>query len=286
MSEDESQCLSFSVHSWYSELTTSSGQSSSRKSILIWPVKGQLRGREGGRAADNELWKTVPDFVREAGIAPDYHDYHGNFDADLFERLFEALCTTLHEDYGPCHIHMDGAKYHVREENPVPKASSCVRDIHSWFEKNGIELPTNDRGKIKSRLELLEHIKGLNIPKTFASYRIAHEYGHTICKTPPYHCELQPIEMVWGMVKNPIAANPNLDETELSLRNRLLGLFAGIQESQLIAVWKKTVQVGRDYRILYERRLENNENYSESDDDDREFDSDTDNSEISSDEEA
>lgn len=65
------------------------------------PVKG-VRGRlpEGpGRvAADNELWRMVPECVREANMAPDFHDYHGNFTAQIFERLFEDVCATLEED--------------------------------------------------------------------------------------------------------------------------------------------------------------------------------------------
>ncbi|OQR80747.1 hypothetical protein ACHHYP_17246 [Achlya hypogyna] len=39
-------------------------------------------------------------------------------------------------------------------------------------------------------------------------------YGHEVLYTPPYHPELQPIEVVWACVKNRIGRDParNMDE--------------------------------------------------------------------------
>lgn len=31
------------------------------------------------------------------------------------------------------------------------------------------------------------------------------EYGHTVVRLPPYHCDLNPIELIWAMVKKRIA---------------------------------------------------------------------------------
>ncbi|KAI9246918.1 hypothetical protein BDA99DRAFT_592194 [Phascolomyces articulosus] len=84
-------------------------------SILIWPVNGMQHirpeiGEKRGSPAEEDLRHTMPGEVKEARIVPDYHDYHDNFDADLFERLFERLCKKLHQKYGSCHIHMDVLK--------------------------------------------------------------------------------------------------------------------------------------------------------------------------------
>jgi transposase len=228
-----------------------------RDNILVWPVSGGLRGAtatgRGRRAAGAELWREVPAVVREAGIAPDFHDYHGNFNAELFERLFEKLCVILHDDYGSCNIHMDGAKYHVRQENPLPSTANRVEAIRAWFEREHVPLPPGSRpGKAPTKAEMIEHVKSLNHPVRIATYEIASKHGHKIMKTPPYHCELQPIEQVWGVVKNQVAARPNLNETELSLRNRLLRLFVEVPQSTLISVWKKSVKNNQDYFALYE----------------------------------
>lgn len=237
-----------------------------RESVLIWPVKGKARGRAaGGRTAnDNLLWQTVPDFVRDSGVAPDFHDYHGNFTADLFEKLFKKLCQTLRDDYGPCHIHMDGAKYHVRKVDPQPTSCSRIADIRAWLERRNIDEPLRENGDRMTKPEILAHIKNLGIQPVFASYDIASEHGHVICKTPPYHCELQPIEQVWGIVKNQIAAAPNPSETELSLRNRLLDLFARVQPQQLKTLWKKTVKNAKDYWTIFQEELEEGVEYSSS----------------------
>lgn len=68
------------------------------KSLLIWdPRHKQPRHttRRRGRplAAANKL--VVPDVVRQADLVPDQVDYHGNFNADIFEDLFEKLCIQV-----------------------------------------------------------------------------------------------------------------------------------------------------------------------------------------------
>jgi len=46
-------------------------------------------------------------------------------------------------------------------------------------------------------------------------------HGHQVFFTPPYHCELQPIEGVWAVVKGEIGPHLNL----LDVRNKLLKAF-------------------------------------------------------------
>ncbi|KAI8146942.1 hypothetical protein BJV82DRAFT_665046 [Fennellomyces sp. T-0311] len=75
--------------------------------IVVWPLKGKThvdqpepetgdkRKRTPGRSPTKSTpkeWKNLPKCVKDAKIAPDYNDYHDNFNADLFERLFERLC--------------------------------------------------------------------------------------------------------------------------------------------------------------------------------------------------
>ena len=58
----------------------------------------------------------------------------------------------------------------------------------------------------------------------FSCVEIAKRYDHQISYTPPYHCELQPIESIWAVVKGEVASlgpHPNL----LSVRNKLLDAF-------------------------------------------------------------
>lgn len=186
------------------------------ESIHVWPVQG--------------------------GNSP-YVDYHGYFDAEKFERLFETICRAI-EPYGSCVIHMDGASYHKRRTNRVPTSATKKNDIVDWFLENNLMLPNNDkRGKMPTKATLLQAIKDMRIQPQFACYDIASRHGHRILFTPPYHPEVQPIEKVWAMIKNPIAYNPDPKETVSTLTDKLVKSLEKIPESSLLSVWKKSVDV-------------------------------------------
>ncbi|KAI8148767.1 hypothetical protein BJV82DRAFT_708648 [Fennellomyces sp. T-0311] len=76
--------------------------------------------------------KAVEELARvckNAKVAPDYNDYHGNFNAVLLERLFERLCKKV-EDLGfECTIHIDGAKYHFRNNDRIPTSQAKRQEI-------------------------------------------------------------------------------------------------------------------------------------------------------------
>ncbi|KAE8913131.1 hypothetical protein PF003_g2925 [Phytophthora fragariae] len=108
----------------------------------------------------------------------DSSDYHGNFDSEMFAKWFTNLCTTLRKDYGPC------IKY---------------------GEKDVIA-------------QLLVRVQPHRPAPIYATQVIATDYGHLLYFTPPYHPELQPIEMVWGADENHIAANPATNARELDAK--------------------------------------------------------------------
>ena len=47
---------------------------------------------------------------------------------------------------------------------------------------------------------------------------MAKKQGQEIVRTPPYHPELQPIELCWGIVKNHIGRNCNFTLSNLKLQ--------------------------------------------------------------------
>jgi hypothetical protein len=190
------------------------------ESVVIWPVgrKTHIPARKPGRpAANSNVWTSVPPFVRNANITPDTIDYHGNFNADIFEKLFKKLGKRLHEEFSGCIIHMDGAKYHFRTKDPHPTTNTKHEDMLKWcLNKSKQEerkasgdrkiLPTLPEGRTEYRkAELYEYSKQFKQKKVYETVRIANSFGFEVMKTPPYHCEVQPIEGVWGIVKNQIA---------------------------------------------------------------------------------
>lgn len=58
---------------------------------------------------------------------------------------------------------------------------------------------------------------------------MAEEKNKVILRLPPYHCELNPIELIWAQVKNEVAANNKsfkLDEVKNLLNDALLHVTA------------------------------------------------------------
>lgn len=147
---------------------------------------------------------------------PAVDDYHGNFDAPLFEKWFTDLCTYLSSNkqkYGKVAIIMDGASYHKRRVDTIPRAKNKHGEMVAWLREKGIAVPTriNCAGKevVAFKNRLYETIK--DHEPSFVKYQaceIAKEHGCFVKYTPQYFPEFQPIERVWGNIKNKIAWDP------------------------------------------------------------------------------
>ncbi|XP_026746152.1 uncharacterized protein LOC113507498 [Trichoplusia ni] len=58
------------------------------------------------------------------------------------------------------------------------------------------------------KAELIEIVKSHKSNyERYAVEELAAEYGVTILRLPPYHCELNPIELVWAQTKGYVARN-------------------------------------------------------------------------------
>ena len=67
----------------------------------------------------------------------------------------------------------------------------------------------------KKLQQLVEENRGQT---KYETVKIASEWGHEVLFTPPYHPELQPIELIWAAIKNPIAKNPCNTMVELEAK--------------------------------------------------------------------
>jgi transposase len=141
-----------------------------------------------------------------------YIDYHGHFNVEKLERLFDTICHAV-QPYGSCIVHMDSASYHKSRTNPVLAATSNKSENIDWFLQNNLLVPSSNKiGKVPTKKIFLQAIKDLRIKPQFACYSIATLYWHRALFTSPYLLEVQPVEKVWAIVKkNPIAYNPDPD---------------------------------------------------------------------------
>ena len=102
---------------------------------------------------------------------------------------------------------MDNASYHGRvvPGTAAPTTNSTKEDMKKWLLEK--EIPFSDS---MYKAELYDIIKK-NKPekKTYVVDEMLAEYGHLVLRLPPYHCTLNPIELVWGIMKNDVARRNN-----------------------------------------------------------------------------
>ncbi|CAC5384067.1 unnamed protein product [Mytilus coruscus] len=105
-------------------------------------------------------------------------DYHDEMNKEYFT---EWSRDTLLPKLPPRSvIIMDNALYHsyLDPDSRVPNTSSNKSEISAWLEKSIVQY-------------IIDELASAN--------------GHEILRTPPYHCEPNPIEMVWSYLKGYVA---------------------------------------------------------------------------------
>ena len=99
-------------------------------------------------------------------------------------------------------IVMDNASYHSRRIEAVPTMNSRKGEMQDWLVAHGIEYPEK-----ALKRELYHLIKLSNPEHKYAVDEMAKLSGHEVVRLPPYHCELNPIELAWAQVKRYIKDN-------------------------------------------------------------------------------
>ena len=95
------------------------------------------------------------------------------------------------------------------------------------------------------KAQLLSLIRENKPRVIYATQVIATERGHRVLFTPPYHPELQPIELIWGAGKNKIAQNPA--STMADLGEKLVVAFDGITSKSWVGAYRKA----QDHEDMY-----------------------------------
>ncbi|KAJ0404826.1 hypothetical protein ATCC90586_000900 [Pythium insidiosum] len=135
---------------------------------------------------------------------------------------------------------MDGASYHKRLLNPAPTSKMRKAAIQEWLHDHGVHY---EQGVTKQ--VLLELVKINKPPPQYEAVDIARLFGHEILYTPPYHPELQPIEKVWGAIKNRIAKNPASTMAELGVK--IGAEIARIESKQWVGSFRKVQETENEY---------------------------------------
>ena len=191
------------------------------------------------------LWSFCPQGPRASS-----GDYHKVFNGENFLKWWkDQLIPNLHQ---PSIIMLDNAKYHLVYDETVPKTSKMKKqELIGYLESKGVTLEGQHsvvQLRSMARQWIKEHEK-------IAIVKIAEEAGHTVLLTPPYHSDLQPIELVWAYIKGNIGRKYNSETTLEVVHNHLIEEFARLEHNGHASVGKMIEKCARKGAEMYQEQL-------------------------------
>ena len=119
-------------------------------------------------------------------------------DAENYEKHSEKICKLLKPN---SLIIIDNASYHSRNSDDYPKSKWKKAQFEQWLKENKVNFPSD---ALRSELWVLckTHRNEKNVKVV---EKIAKKYGMEVLRLPPYHCELNAIELIWADEKNFVA---------------------------------------------------------------------------------
>lgn len=138
-------------------------------------------------------WIPAPPLVFQSKSTKDYHE---EMNAEVFEKwFFDTMIPVLPAGST---IVMDNASYHSRVKDKCPTSNSRKSEMATWLQEKGVCYPEDLR-----KPELYNLVKLHKPPHpTYVIDSKAAEMGHNVIRLPPYHCQYNPIEMVWAYIKS------------------------------------------------------------------------------------
>ncbi|CAI6365855.1 unnamed protein product [Macrosiphum euphorbiae] len=127
-------------------------------------------------------------------------DYHDEINDVTFYEWFSSIISLLEDN---AVIVMDTASYHSVKKDTFPLISWEKGKIIKWLE---------DKGKLIHRPmvkhQLLEEAEQFRpVCEKYVIDELAKENNKIVLRLPPYHSELNPIELVWAFVKRHVKTN-------------------------------------------------------------------------------
>jgi len=121
-------------------------------------------------------------------------DYDSEMNGENFLKWFNNILPLLNNN---AVIIMDNAPYHSVKAEQIPVSSWKKANIMKWLQEKNVHV---DNSYVKAELlDLVQKHKS-----AFDKYvvdEIAKASNKIVLRLPPYHCELNPIEQAWSMVK-------------------------------------------------------------------------------------
>uniref|UniRef100_K3XCE9 Tc1-like transposase DDE domain-containing protein n=1 Tax=Globisporangium ultimum (strain ATCC 200006 / CBS 805.95 / DAOM BR144) TaxID=431595 RepID=K3XCE9_GLOUD len=162
---------------------------------------------------------------------------------------------------------MDNAKYHKVLPATTPKRGSKKEVLFNACQQYGIAVPSN------ATKPILWEVLSKYINKSVAPVvvEMARAEGHDMVYTPPHHFDLQPIEIVWSIVKGDVGRQYTTSTTFADILTRLDDAFRRLQSSTV----QGCTDTAKKQLFELKKHLEAMDAQNESSGDDAECDSDS-----------
>lgn len=128
-------------------------------------------------------------------------DYHDDMNFDNYQKwLRTQLIPNL-----PARsvLVVDNAAYHNKQYDSAPNSNSKKAVMQAWLTEKGIPFTPN---LYKPQLYDLIKLNKDRFTK-FNIDKLLSEHNHDVLRLPPYHPDLNPIEMAWAAIKGHVSSN-------------------------------------------------------------------------------
>ncbi|XP_046685395.1 uncharacterized protein LOC124371124 [Homalodisca vitripennis] len=126
-------------------------------------------------------------------------DYHDDMNYDNYERWVNTKLIPNLKDNSV--VVIDNAPYHNKQDDPAPTTSSRKAEMIKWLsERNIVHSSTMFKPELYNLIQAYK--------PTYKKYKIDEIFsksGHTVLRLPPYHPDLNPIELIWSLLKERVA---------------------------------------------------------------------------------
>ncbi len=152
-------------------------------------------------------------------------DYYGMFNHEYFvdwmQKLLDALESRNIEN---AIIVMENAKYHKKLPGDTPKAGWRKSELEAACQLRKLAIPDNATKAIIWGI-LEKHLEG-TLP---VICQMAKDAGHEVLYSPPHYSDLQPIEVIWAIVKGDVGRAYNTETSFQDVLERLRMAFDKLQ---------------------------------------------------------
>lgn len=122
-------------------------------------------------------------------------DYHDNMNFENYEKWINCKLIPNLPDNSV--VVVDNASYNNKLEDAAPTSTTRKADMEAWLQEKNIAYSPN---LLKPELYKLICLHKEN-HKKYLIDNILRIHNHTVLRLPPYHPELNPIEMAWAAIK-------------------------------------------------------------------------------------